>query len=124
KLAEKYLADVEDSDRAEDELFGHDRRGDELPEDLHDRSGRRKRIKEALEQVKARDENEAQAEAEKQERSRERLEGIGRGRGGPGRYPAGIDRVEASRRRWQIMRDKQQAKYEEWTAKKDRGERP
>lgn len=124
RLAEKYLSDAEDTDRAEDELLGRDKRGDELPEDMHDRSGRRRRIKEALEQVKARNSADEDSRAEKQERARKRLEGISEGHGGPGQYPAGIDRVEAARLAWQILRDKQQARYEEWTAKKDRGQRP
>lgn len=124
KLAEQYLVDIEDDDRAEDELFGHDSRGDELPEDLHDRTGRKKRIKEALEQVKARKEADSKAETENQERAQKRLEGISKGRGGPGKYPAGIDRVEAARSAWQVMRDKHQTKFDEWTAKKNRGQRP
>ena len=41
------LAEAADTDRAEDELYGRDRRGDELPDELARRESRLKRIREA-----------------------------------------------------------------------------
>ena len=50
KLAEGYLDTLAETDRVEDEVFGEDNRGDELPPEVRDRSGRRERIDQALEQ--------------------------------------------------------------------------
>ena len=53
---EKMLAEAEAKDAEEDELYGKDKRGDELPEDLRDRKSRLERLKackERLEQEKA-----------------------------------------------------------------------
>jgi len=44
---ERWLAEVEANDRAEDERYGVDRTGDELPEELRHREGRLKKIAEA-----------------------------------------------------------------------------
>jgi transposase len=54
KLAAAHLAEIAAADAADDELFGPDRRGDEIPEKVRDRTGRRGRIDEALEVLKAR----------------------------------------------------------------------
>jgi transposase len=51
-LAEQILGEAADTDAAEDALFG-DQRGDELPPDWRDRSGRRNRIKKALDDLSA-----------------------------------------------------------------------
>jgi hypothetical protein len=56
------LTEAAAKDAEEDELYGSDRRGDELPEDLQDRGKRLTRLKEA----KARLEQEAEEEASKQ----------------------------------------------------------
>jgi transposase len=58
----RMLEEAAAKDAEEDELYGPDRRGDELPEDLRDRRKRLTRLKEA----KARLEHEAAAEAAKQ----------------------------------------------------------
>ena len=53
---EKMLAEADAKDAEEDELYGKDKRGDELPEDLRDRKSRLERLKackERLEQEKA-----------------------------------------------------------------------
>ncbi|MEX2105643.1 MAG: transposase, partial [Solirubrobacterales bacterium] len=60
--AAAILADAEATDREEDELYGPDRRGDELPEELARRESRLARIREAK----------AALEAEEQERERAR----------------------------------------------------
>jgi transposase len=59
---QNMLTEAAAKDAEEDELYGSDRRGDELPEDLQDRDKRLARLKEA----KARLEQEAEAEASKQ----------------------------------------------------------
>lgn len=58
----RMMEEAEAKDTEEDELYGPDRRGDELPEELQDRRKRLTRLKEA----KARLEREAAAEAAKQ----------------------------------------------------------
>lgn len=49
----EMLADADRLDREEDELFGKDMRGDELPEELRTSAGRQKRLKEALARLRA-----------------------------------------------------------------------
>jgi len=52
----KMLAEAEAKDAEEDNLYGKDKRGDELPEELRDRRSRLARLKECkerLEQEKA-----------------------------------------------------------------------
>lgn len=51
--AERILREAADVDAAEDELFGADRRGDELPPELADPRSRAARIRECLEQIAA-----------------------------------------------------------------------
>jgi transposase len=69
-LAAEILREAEDTDTAEDELFG-DRRGDELPERWAGGRGRRDRIRAALDELereKARDYESRLAERERKER--------------------------------------------------------
>jgi transposase len=58
----RLLAEAERVDQAEDELYGPDKRGDELPEELRDRESRLRRIRE----LKADLEREAREAAEQQ----------------------------------------------------------
>lgn len=51
KLAAKHLAETAAADAAEDALFGAYARGDELPEKLRDRTGRGRRISQALDVI-------------------------------------------------------------------------
>ena len=67
KEIDRIIGLAEDIDAAEDEEFGPDFRGDELPAELQDRETRRKKIREAIEAVK-------KEQAEKDEAS-------GRGKG-------------------------------------------
>jgi hypothetical protein len=62
KKVQNMLHEAAVKDAEEDELYGSDRRGDELPEDLQDRGKRLARLKEA----KARLEREAEEESSKQ----------------------------------------------------------
>lgn len=59
---ERLLAEAERVDQAEDELYGPDKRGDELPAELRDRESRLRRIRE----LKAELEREAREAAEQQ----------------------------------------------------------
>lgn len=65
KLARRHLEQTAANDAAEDALFG-DARGDELPEQVRDRSGRGRRIKQALEQAEQANRAAEQAESEDQ----------------------------------------------------------
>jgi len=75
------LAEAADTDRAEDELYGRDRRGDELPDELARRESRLKRIREAKATL--------EAEAREREEAR-RAEMAAEGRV-PRRPPRGRD---------------------------------
>jgi transposase len=66
----KMLADAEAKDAEEDNLYGKDKRGDELPEELQDRRSRLARLKEC----KARLEQEKAERAAKQKEKREKRE--------------------------------------------------
>src|SRR5919198_825609 len=50
QIAREILAEAGEMDRREDELYGHER-GDELPEHLRTREGRRKALREAKERL-------------------------------------------------------------------------
>lgn len=50
--ARKILKEAQDTDRAEDALYGADQRGDELPRDLQNVEGRRAAIERALDELK------------------------------------------------------------------------
>lgn len=78
---ETLLAEAADTDRAEDELYGPDRRGDELPDELARRESRLKRIREAKATL--------EAEAREREEAR-RAEMAAEGRV-PRRPPRGRD---------------------------------
>jgi len=78
---ETLLAEAADTDRAEDELYGPDRRGDELPDELARRESRLQRIREAKATL--------EAEAREREEAR-RAEMAAEGRV-PRRPPRGRD---------------------------------
>jgi transposase len=121
-LAERFLSVVAGTDEAEDALFGEDNRGDELPEQVRDRSRRGERIGQALEQIKARREAAARERAERAERARAYERAAEQGRA-HGRYPAGVDRAAVAKARWRRERAKATARYEDLLAAKQRGER-
>lgn len=82
----RLLAEAERIDAAEDELYGQDKRGDELPEELRDRESRLRRIRE----LKADLEREAREAAEQQaatarQKNEERLRKAKEGGKKPGR---------------------------------------
>jgi transposase len=64
---EEYLEQVERNDQAEDEQYGVERRGDELPEHLQTKAGRIEAIRRAKAELEAR--ARAKAEAEQEQRA-------------------------------------------------------
>jgi len=70
---EDYLAEVDRNDQAEDEEYGPDRRGDELPEHLRTKAGRIEAIRPAKAELEAR--ARAKAEAEQEQRQTEAVVG-------------------------------------------------
>lgn len=67
----KLLAEAERVDAEEDALYGKDRRGDELPEELRDPTERERRLRAALARI---DERKRQAKAEQERKLAEREE--------------------------------------------------
>jgi transposase len=67
KEVKKMLTEAEATDAEEDKRYGKDKRGDELPEDLRDRTSRLKRLKECKQRLE-------QEAAEEAERQREKIE--------------------------------------------------
>lgn len=79
----EILAEAERLDREEDERFGEDVRGDELPEELRTKAGRLKRLKEARERLaaeaeKARTEQQAKIDARAEKERRTGKKAVGR----------------------------------------------
>ncbi|MFI7134397.1 hypothetical protein ACIBQ1_52630 [Nonomuraea sp. NPDC050153] len=72
KLAREMLANAEEADTAEDELFGPDRRGDRVPAELADPVTRKDRIRSALKELE--DQRRA-AEAEQEAKIAKFMEG-------------------------------------------------
>ena len=81
----RILEEAERVDAAEDEQYGLDRRGDELPKALRTRQGRLKRLREARARL-AEEERQAREEQEKKIEAREAEEQAA-GRKKPGRKP-------------------------------------
>lgn len=123
KLAEEFVDTVAEIDEAEDTLFGENNRGDELPPDVRDRTHRKQRIAQALEQVTARGEAVRRAETEQAERVRACERAVTEGVKGRGRYPKGADRLTLTKIRWEHERAKAQQYYEQWHQDRERGER-
>jgi transposase len=89
KEIEGLVRRAEDIDAAEDEEFGEDFRGDEMPEELKRRKDRRRVIREAIKRLEARKKNE-DAEKIAAERARK---AAGKGKRGPKRkHPLGKPR--------------------------------
>jgi len=89
---QRILEEAEHIDAEEDEEFGPDRRGDELPEELRNREGRVRKLKEAQARLDA---EEAELQAEQAEKIRRRKEEEREsGRKKRGRKPKPPDEVE------------------------------
>jgi transposase len=124
RLAEQFVDEVAAADAAEDAVFGQDSRGDEPPSGMRDRTGRRERIDQALQQLAQRREQAERDEAEQAERARACERAVAEGVKGRGRYPRGADRVEMARLRWQREQATAAARYQQWQAARERGESP
>lgn len=100
KLAEAFVSTVGSTDEAEDAAFGEDRRGDELPASVRDRSGRAERIDRALAQIDQRRRAAERTRRGQAERA-QRYEEVTRQGGVPrGRPPGQVDQVTATKARW------------------------
>ena len=109
ELAAAVLAEAEETDAAEDALFG-DARGDELPAELADPATRAERIAAALAQLAA--EREA-AQAQRDQQAGEYLGKTAAGKRPPGRPPASAG-VSAAQLRLDQALATQQAKIVAW----------
>ncbi len=122
RRAEGYLQRVQDTDAAEDALFGADARGEQSPDGAADRTGRCQRIDAALAQIAERRAQAGKADREQAQRAAVCEEAVAAGSKGRGRYPAGIDRVEMARIRWQRAREEAAAHYEKRQRAHEQGE--
>ncbi len=96
---ERMLAEAEAKDAAEDEAFGKDKRGDELPENLRTREGRLARLREAKERLeRERLEAEETQRGKIEERERKEEETGRKTRGKPPRSVADV-RAEYEKRK-------------------------
>lgn len=109
RKAQEILDEAAAVDAREDEELGPDRRGDELPAKLADRSGRKERIRRALEEIERQQDEAGAQDAADRRRIQEyqrRAEA-----GGPmprGRRPAGLDlgrlhqaQLETAQQEWE-----------------------
>jgi transposase len=109
ELAAQILAEAEETDAAEDALFG-DARGDELPAELADPVTRAQRIAAALAQLQA---GREAAEAERDQQASSFLEQTAAGNRPPGRPPAAAE-VAAAQLRLDQVTAAQQAKIDDF----------
>jgi transposase len=93
KEVERLLQEAERVDAREDELYGKDKRGDELPEELSRRATRLKKIREAKKEL----EEEARLKAQKKMAERGAKEAAYNGRKPPGRPPGPIKKEPESK---------------------------
>jgi transposase len=84
----RLLAEAEATDEAEDQRYGKDRHGDELPEELRFKQGRLARIKEAKEALEREARERAKQERLEQEKKRQGREASGDYRGRPPKPPS------------------------------------
>jgi transposase len=109
ELAAQILAEAEETDAAEDALFG-DARGDELPAELADPATRAERIAAALAQLQAERET---AEAQRDQQASSYLERVAAGARPRGNAPAGAD-VSAAQLEVDRLTAAQQARIDDW----------
>jgi transposase len=84
----RLLAEAEATDEAEDQRYGKDRHGDELPEELRFKQGRLARIKEAKEALEREARERAKQERLEQDKKRQGREASGDHRGRPPKAPS------------------------------------
>jgi transposase len=93
KEVERLLQEAERVDAEEDKLYGKDKRGDELPEELSRRETRLKKIREAKKEL----EEEARLKAQKKMAEQAAKEAAYNGRKPPGRPPGPIKKEPESK---------------------------
>lgn len=98
KQAAAIVAEAAAVDAAEDEEFGEGR-GDELPREFADRSGRRERIRKALDEIGKQQEQAERDDAADRARVEEYLRRVEAGEAVVGKPPAGADPVRLHRAR-------------------------
>jgi transposase len=84
EIARRILAEAERVDAEEDLLYGPDKRGDEVPEELRDRDKRKRWIAERLKELK---DQADRLEEEQRDKAEKRAEDKGRGKKHLGRKP-------------------------------------
>ena len=84
----RLLAEAEATDEAEDDRYGKDRHGDELPEELRYKQGRLAKIKEAKEALERESRERAQEQRLEQDNKRQQRETSGEHRGRPPKAPS------------------------------------
>lgn len=114
RIAEQHLAQATAADAAEDTEFGADR-GDELPPKLRDRTGRHRRIRQALDEIK----QQATAAAAREQAARHAGENYQQRIADPGTPvrgtpPKHADPVAAAYARWQRERERAQRRIDDW----------
>jgi transposase len=92
KEIERYFKEADQEDAREDELYGPDRRGDELPPELSTREDRLRRLREARERLKKEREQKTQGHRAKLEERKAQEESTGRKK--RGRKPKSTEEVE------------------------------
>ena len=100
--ATRISAEAAEVDAAEDARFGPEVRGDEVPAELADRSGRRERIRRALEQVATDRQRVEELSAAQQQRAADHLAAVLAGES-PRKPPKGADKLAVARAR--VARD-------------------
>ncbi len=124
----EILQEAEHIDREEDEKFGEDRRGDELPEDLSTESGRTAGLRQAREQLDESDrEEQAREAAEREKKEAETREAKRREAERLARLEEArrqLAEVEAAAREEQARKIAERQKEEEETGKKKPGRKP
>ncbi|HSV39303.1 MAG TPA: transposase [Nocardioidaceae bacterium] len=98
KLAASIIAEAAEVDAAEDAEHG-DARGDELPSQWADRSGRKDRIKQALEEIRKQQQDAEQADQADRTKAEEYLRRVEAGESVRGVPPNGLDPVRLNRAR-------------------------
>ncbi|WP_370943400.1 transposase [Amycolatopsis sp. cg5] len=116
KLAEKFVEETAQTDAADDARFGADRRGDEPPPDLRDRTRRGERITAALEQIQSRRDAAEQAGEGRAEIARAYDAAVAAGLTRGGAPPRGADRVAVARARLDRERATAVSRWEAWHA--------
>ncbi|WP_199520936.1 transposase, partial [Jiangella anatolica] len=119
KLAQQYLGTAAATDDAEDALFGEDSRGDELPEDLTDRTRRAQRITEALEEIERRKNAEREQNEAERSAAAEYVTQAGdpAGKARAGKAPRAADPLAVARARWEREHARAAARFEAYQVK-------